>query len=557
VGVANSGGPDSTCLLFLVQRYLTDLNAETSTIIKPKRLISLTVDHDLQVSSAAAASQCATQATRIGASYITSKIPWGQPPFPPRPVEGDAFEKIAREARYHQLLMAMKSWKPSGAEKDSSTGAINIIAFGHHADDQMETSLMRLGMGTTALGARGMRYCRRWGMGFGSGDGSLGFAGMDGMDKWIIRPLLDITKDRILATCETHGLEYVIDKSNFQPHITLRNALRMAIHDPKQAKLSTLPPPMTEQLNKIDTTLRGLNGVDVSLASGSNALRSALQQMTDEIQNIERRVDSAIRRSILPSPQGTCLLSSRALATVQDPLVRASMLLRIMRYVSFHPWGSLRADGNRRRSSLHQIIGNLWNPNPFDSGLSLFVAGGGVLWSPVIFREGKIKTYERVNNIGIGPGDTPAWLASRQPPIHKRAMAIADRPNPLVLDITDDLLWQISNRASASWEVLYDFRFLLHFDLDKIPQPLIEAIQSGARIIIRPYTRWYWPHVLSESGESSTLIHSHLQPSTSDTGLGESANVLSENPRHCWKPSKPSLESGWITTKWIRPLADV
>ena len=56
-----------------------------------------------------------------------------------------------------------------------------------------------------------------------------------------------------------------------------------------ETKRSTLPPPMTEKLNKIDATLRALDGVDVSLASGSSALRSALQQVTDEIQDIERR----------------------------------------------------------------------------------------------------------------------------------------------------------------------------------------------------------------------------------------------------------------------------
>lgn len=29
-----------------------------------------------------------------------------------------------------------------------------------------------------------------------------------------------------MATCEENGLEYVTDKTNFQPEITLRNAIR-------------------------------------------------------------------------------------------------------------------------------------------------------------------------------------------------------------------------------------------------------------------------------------------------------------------------------------------
>ena len=80
-------------------------------------------------------------------------------------------------------------------------------------------------------------------MGSGNGTGSLGWAGYEGMDRWIIRPLLEFGKvsrtagrdvylcnlmdqDRILATCYENGLEYVEDPTNFQPELTLRNALR-------------------------------------------------------------------------------------------------------------------------------------------------------------------------------------------------------------------------------------------------------------------------------------------------------------------------------------------
>jgi len=36
-------------------------------------------------------------------------------------------------------------------------------------------------------------------------------------------------QDRILETCEENGLDYVTDSTNFQPDITLRNALRAII----------------------------------------------------------------------------------------------------------------------------------------------------------------------------------------------------------------------------------------------------------------------------------------------------------------------------------------
>jgi len=58
--------------------------------------------------------------------------------------------------------------------------------------------------------------------------------------------------------------------------------------------------------------------------------------------------------------------------------------MRIMRYVSFQPWGSVRADGNRRVHTIQRIVDQIWAPDPHAANLSHFVAGSGVLWSPVL-----------------------------------------------------------------------------------------------------------------------------------------------------------------------------
>lgn len=181
--VGNSGGPDSTCLLFLTHRLLSDQNMNGKGL--PTSVVSLTVDHGLQASSSSMASHCSQTAAKLNVDHLTTSIPWSEPPYPPRPEGSRDFENTARSARFHALFQAMTKM------------AVSTVAFGHHADDQVETCLMRLGKGSSELGAGGMAHCRKWGMGLGrSTEGGLGWAGYEGMRRWIIRPLLEVSKVR-------------------------------------------------------------------------------------------------------------------------------------------------------------------------------------------------------------------------------------------------------------------------------------------------------------------------------------------------------------------------
>lgn len=168
-------------LLYLLKRLLSRGNY-TNTL--PKELIAITIDHGLQPDSAKTAELCAAFAKSLQVPHMTLRIPWSTPPFPPLPDKDRAFEALARQARYQLLFDAMQREKAS------------VIAFGHHADDQVETSLLRIARGSSEIGAGGMRACRRWGMGFGDEAGALGWAGHAGMKKWIVRPLLDVSKVR-------------------------------------------------------------------------------------------------------------------------------------------------------------------------------------------------------------------------------------------------------------------------------------------------------------------------------------------------------------------------
>ncbi|KAF8350504.1 hypothetical protein F5887DRAFT_1058581 [Amanita rubescens] len=461
--VANSGGPDSTCLLFLLHRYLKDHGNGV------QRLMSISVDHDLQPSSSAMAE--------------SSKVPWSTPP-------GE--EEIARVARFEMLLRSMGS----------------VIALGHHADDQVETALMRFGMGSTVLGAAGMKVCRRWGMGGPTAD-SLGWAGMDGMDKWIIRPLLDVTKDRILATCEENNLEYVTDESNFQPHITVRNAVRKlltsgkSLNDVESACPEPLPPRIKEQLSRINTTLSQFESVSVDLSSGLERLHGLVKHLATRVDDIDGQVDRYLNRCAITSPPGTLLLSLRGLLLENDDLVRIALILRVMRYVSFYPWGSIRADGKRKRSMRDQILKRLWSLNPFENGRGPFVAGGGVLWTPVLVNGTRIKTPDRIARTGVGEGETIAWLASRQPPMKMRQMDGEKVFNPLHIDATETIKQKLEDISSGSSplavDLLYDCRFLVRLHLTKLPfSKLTEKYwMRGGEAVVADWIQVKWVRPLS------------------------------------------------------------
>jgi hypothetical protein len=121
----------------------------------------------------------------LGIPHETLQIPWGSPPYTAKPSSDQSFERIARYARYTLLLSSMYQHEA------------DAIAFGHQVDDQLETFSTKLVNGTGFLGLGGMKSVRRFGMGDGS-PGRIGWYVVDGMGRWIIRPLLGFSKVRSL-----------------------------------------------------------------------------------------------------------------------------------------------------------------------------------------------------------------------------------------------------------------------------------------------------------------------------------------------------------------------
>lgn len=178
--VAFSGGADSTLLLAALARL---------PAARPLR--ALHVDHGLHPDSAHWAEQCAATSRTLGVEYVETRVAVdrGSPL---------GLEAAARTERYRALRELL--------------AADETLLTAHHADDQLETLLLRLLRGTGARGLRGIVEHARFGRGY------LG------------RPLLDFTRAELRTHAERFGLAWIEDPSN-----------RDAAHDRNYLRLHVLP----------------------------------------------------------------------------------------------------------------------------------------------------------------------------------------------------------------------------------------------------------------------------------------------------------------------------
>lgn len=249
-------------------------------------------------------------------------------------------------------------------------------------------------------------------------------------------------------------------------------------------------------------------------------------------------VTSYLTEHALPSPAGTILLSSTKLRDITHSDVRFALVLRVIRHVSFHPWGSLRADADRRKSSIHRIVRALWPSDAQASQIKTFTAGGGVLWTPAIFNPNKpLRVGNQCLHSTLLPDDRFCWLASRTPPFSKNPQQGAGSPTGLTIDLTDRLRAATSSDVPTDpLQVLYDCRFLLRIDPFQMPTHVKSALQKHdktASIKVLPFTQYYWPKVVLQRESHPDQILA--VPQEDDTV--DATRSLS-----------------WLSIQWIRPL---
>ena len=192
IAVGFSGGSDSLAVLVATLAFAK---------AHGRRVLALTVDHDLQAASRAWTADCAAMATRLGAEPVA--LVWKDD----RPLGKAGLTALARQAR-HRLLA--KAARQHGAK---------VLVLGHTRNDRAEADWMR------SRGAN-LGQLRVW---------SPSPVWPEGRGVFVLRPLLELARDDLKAVLEAEGLGWIDDPANLDPRYMrsrARQALALRPQDP-------------------------------------------------------------------------------------------------------------------------------------------------------------------------------------------------------------------------------------------------------------------------------------------------------------------------------------
>lgn len=203
--VGLSGGPDSVCLLSVLNALKEELNL---------KLHAVYVDHGLRPDETPREIEFCRKLCE-GMSLL----------FSTRTIDVKTYAKeqrmnmqeAARDLRYRVLDELFHEIKA------------DRIALGHTADDQMETFFMR----------------------FFRGSGPGGLSGIPPVRAKIIRPLIEVERQDIEEFLEAHGINYVVDSSNLKEDY-FRNRLRLSLIQ----EFKKINPRMAQTLSRTMDILR-------------------------------------------------------------------------------------------------------------------------------------------------------------------------------------------------------------------------------------------------------------------------------------------------------------
>jgi tRNA(Ile)-lysidine synthase len=268
--VAYSGGLDSGVLLAVMARLgLGD------------RLRALHVDHGLHADSADWARHCERRAAALGVRYLGVRVEVADR-------HRSGLEAAAREARYQALARLVEPGE--------------VLLTAHHANDQLETVLLRMLRGSGVRGLRGILGFKVFARGY------------------LARPLLAWPRAELRQVADAWGLKWLEDPSNLDIRHD-RNRLRAEVVPPLTRRWPAAPRLLVRlaaRMDEAETLLGELAAQDAGrLGQGPPACRELLELSPARTKNLLRWL---IRRAGLPLPSGVQLdeLMAALAVTRQD-----------------------------------------------------------------------------------------------------------------------------------------------------------------------------------------------------------------------------------------------
>lgn len=293
-----SGGPDSMALL------------HTLVALQPKwsiRLVVCHLNHGLRKgASEREAAFVREVATALGLScHVGERDVSGY-----CKEQGISVQEGAREVRY--AFYAAEAER-CGADR---------VALGHQADDNAETVLMHLLRGTGPRGLAGIPPVRQG---------------------WIIRPLIEVSRRRVMAFLDEHGLVYVEDPSNSDLRY-LRNRVRHKLLPFLERSFGFKAVP-------------GLTGL--------------VETIRDEEDFWNHQVAAAFQRAVMVQQEGRVVLSRPCVRALHPALLR-----RTVRHAIGSVAGGLRGIGRRHVALVTRLMNRSGVAGAVDLPLGVRVSCG-------------------------------------------------------------------------------------------------------------------------------------------------------------------------------------
>jgi tRNA(Ile)-lysidine synthase len=270
LGIAVSGGPDSTALLLL------------AAAAYPGMVVAATVDHRLRPGSAAEAEQVAAICADLGVPHDVLALEWEAPRA--------NLQSSARKARYE----ALSRW--------SAGRGCGWLAVAHHVDDQAETLLMRLARGSGVRGAGGVRPVR-----------ALAAGASEGLTVQLIRPLLGWRRADLGALVEEAGIAAVDDPANRDARHDRSRVRRTLAGTPWLApeRLAAAAAHFTEAEEALDWAARSLWAARAEVGD-DGVVCLAVADLPRELQRrlLAQAIGDVAKSDEIPGPKLTRVLDS-------------------------------------------------------------------------------------------------------------------------------------------------------------------------------------------------------------------------------------------------------